>query len=1409
MEEVSEEAEENHWIEQDTQLEHAREVVASMPAKGAANSTYKTSIPGCQAMVAGVMMLMYLDTGCMIEGVIDQNCYRSMLKAGAEFTEEPPTTKAVSVDGQEIEFEKAVKCEVVVDTQAGRRQATLTFSVMKGNSPLGGAIGAPGLTKLRKTVKCWDPDMQVLPREDGSIPRAHVLKTETLTRVASHSTIPPRSTVAMFVTGPIRRMAEGSDAVAEPGYGRWASLTGRTLTTVSRDRCGRMGAYVMVMNPSPHRSIIIPRGSPIARLDIHWRRVRAEVITRGKEPAAPRGEYTGPSPPLPVAAITVREEEPHPTQADTGPEAQERFPCWMEAALNTVTAEKNWTRADLSEVAKGVVKAMGDAPDGLGSKRACDLAMILLRHADAFAPIRFDRVRVSDTLEPKRIPLNEGARVQSFPPRRLGYVRRKMLGDLVRDMLKDGVIQPSTSPWAFPVVIAPKADGSPRFCVDYRRLNDITRKDSYPLPRMDDLLDRLGEAKFRSVMDLASGYWQIPMAREDREKTAFITPDGLFEFVVMPFGLCNAPAHFQRAMNKVLAGMNFFFTCVYLDDVIVFSKTFEEHIDHLDKVLTRLEQVGLKAKLAKCSFCKKEVKYLGHIVSDEGVKVDPEKTDTVLQAPAPSNKRELRSFLGLLNYYRKFIEDYAAIAAPLSRLTGTKTAWEWGTTEQGAFDELKDRMVKAPVLAYPHPTRPTKLRTDASGHTIAGVLQQQQEDGTWRPIAFWSRSMRAAEKGYAATAREGLAAVEMVKHFRPYLEGRKFDLESDAKALTSIINNDDSSDPKLARWAIILKAKGAAIRHRPGTEMADADALSRYPIMAERGPEAIEEDLDLYSDEVGRQLQTEWNPEEGEHTVLAGIIRSALEEGEEVERPVTLKEIRDAQAKDDLVQKIKVCLGKPRSLKKGTIEEKYAQKCELVEGLLYHREQVPQTTEEYRGLWIPNVGDLRKRILTYGHGSITSGHPGVNKTVARVRLHYFWPGVSKEARRWVRQCYSCQIRKTRTRDPGQVKSIVANSPMDLWSIDLVGPLTRTDRKSKYILTMVDHFTRLADAIPLTSKKADEVGRGILELTLRHGTPHKILSDRGGEFQSMWTKALHQDLRLKGISTSGYAPQTNGKCERFHRTLGNILSTLVSREEDDWDVNLPLAIFAYNTQVHSATGHTPFFLNHLREARHPWQEVPALPELKRTSGSWETEMVRKAAGVYDQVRRRLNAQRDKVKEQAETLKPMLQRIQPGDAVILKIPRERTTKLGPRFEGPAKVLEVRNEGVNYVLEWPSGKTSTEHIRRLQRYYGQAPQQEAVREPQDNPRDLVPGKRHKNGQKIDSVDDGTMEYIVESIEGRKDDPELGTLYLVHWEGLSKTNRTWEPKEELMRNCSKLIQEFHSRNRTRRRNGRRARKR
>ena len=356
------------------------------------------------------------------------------------------------------------------------------------------------------------------------------------------------------------------------------------------------------------------------------------------------------------------------------------------------------------------------------------------------------------------------------PLRRVPEALKITMASEVDRMLDHDVIRPSTSPWSS-VVIVRKPDGSWRFCIDFRKLNAVTHRDAYPLPRIDSTLDSLKSATYFTTLDLASGYWQVAMAENDKEKTAFSTPQGHFQFNVMPFGLTNALATFQRLMECVLAGLSGEECLIYLDDVIVFSVSFKQHMECLARVFAALEKAQLKLKLSKCHFVQKEVKYLGHIVSEKGIAPDPSKIEAVSSYPPPQTPKELKQFLGLSNYYRRFIPNYAHIAEPLNKLLRKdqrRMKFQWDTNCQVAFDELKCKLTTTPVLSYPDFTWPFILYTDASDMAIGGILSQSH-DGCENVICYWSRQLTKAERNYSTVEREALAAVSVIKEFYPYL----------------------------------------------------------------------------------------------------------------------------------------------------------------------------------------------------------------------------------------------------------------------------------------------------------------------------------------------------------------------------------------------------------------------------------------------------------------------------------------------------------------------------------------------------------------------------------------------------------------------------------------------------------------
>ena len=405
--------------------------------------------------------------------------------------------------------------------------------------------------------------------------------------------------------------------------------------------------------------------------------------------------------------------------------------------------------------------------------------------------------------------------------------RRTIIKEEVDKMLKDGIIKKSEGPWSSPVVIVTKKDGSARFCIDYRKVNNITITDAHPLPRIDDLLEQFREAKWFSSIDLASGYWQIEMNEKDREKTAFTCHLGLFEFNVMPFGLKNAPPTFQRMMNEILKDWLDEFVVVYIDDIMIYSKTFEEHLEHIEKILKKLREVNLMLKLSKCKWGERNIEFLGHVVGNDGLKPDPRKIDKIKNLPIPTTQKGVRSVLGLCGYYRKFVKGFSKIAKPLNELLKKGKQFEWTESQQKAFEELKEKLIQYPILSYPDYEKEFILITDASGRGLGAVLSQLNGDGKEIVIAYASRSLVQAEKNYPITDQECLAIMWAIEHFHKYLIGKKFMIITDHSALKTLKTAKIPTKGRRARWIMELQQYDFEIKHRSGKENSNADGLSR------------------------------------------------------------------------------------------------------------------------------------------------------------------------------------------------------------------------------------------------------------------------------------------------------------------------------------------------------------------------------------------------------------------------------------------------------------------------------------------------------------------------------------------------------------------------------------------------------
>ena len=414
-------------------------------------------------------------------------------------------------------------------------------------------------------------------------------------------------------------------------------------------------------------------------------------------------------------------------------------------------------------------------------------------------------------------------------PYRIPYMYREAVQKEIELMLKEDIIEPSNSEWASPLVIVRKKDNTIRLCVDYRKLNAETQVDAYPMPRIDDILDQVGQAKFITTLDLAKGYWQVPVAKEDRHKTAFVSPRGLYQFKMLPFGLCGAPATFQRMMDQVIRGMDKF-ASAYLDDLIIFSASWEDHLRHLKAVLGQLRELGLTTKPSKCQFALSECTYLGHIVGSGVVKPEKDKLRTIEQYPQPRTKKEIRSFLGLTGYYRRFIQNYSTIATPLTNLTRKsepeKVVWTSKCNE--AFEKLKESLLSTPVMRNPDFTRPFVLQTDASEVGVGAVLGQMDEKGFDHPVAYFSRKLLPRELKYSTVEKDCLAIKLGIEAFQVYLLGTEFTIQTDHRAL-QWLSNFKGNNSRLVRWSLALQPFCFLVQHRKGTDNVNADALSQVP----------------------------------------------------------------------------------------------------------------------------------------------------------------------------------------------------------------------------------------------------------------------------------------------------------------------------------------------------------------------------------------------------------------------------------------------------------------------------------------------------------------------------------------------------------------------------------------------------
>lgn len=939
-----------------------------------------------------------------------------------------------------------------------------------------------------------------------------------------------------------------------------------------------------------------------------------------------------------------------------------------------------------------------------------------------------------------KIDFKEGQEPRNTGLRPMSPVELQELRKYLEENLGKGWIRQSKSPVSAPIVFAKKKDGSIRVCIDYRNLNKVTVKNRYPLPLIPELTDRLVGSTIFTKLDIRQAYHRVRMAMGHEYKTAFKTRYGLFEYLVMPFGLTNAPAQFQSHMQSIFGDLLDISVVIYLDDILIFSKTLEEHIQVVREVLKRLKKHGLYAKESKCQFHCESVEFLGMIVSSKGLEMCEDKIQVIKDWPIPGTVKEIQSFLGFTNFYRCFICDYSRIAVPLTILTGKNKQFKWTTQADMAFKELRSRFLQAPVLLHPNFEKPFRVETDASDMATGGILSQKGNDGYWHPCAYRSSKMSPAEQNYDIYDKELLSVVLAFQDWRVYLEGspQQIQVISDHKNLEYFLTTKELNR-RQARWSEFLSAFNFEIEHRPGSLNGRADILSRR--------------IDVM---------------EGKHEEKRPLLRLAATQSDD---PVwtdiyIFEQIRLAIKEDETLRPIMVFF---QNAKQAPLDvRRRFQEYTFYDGLLRFRDQI----------YVPDDEELKRQILRSRHDALAAGHQGRTKTLELVMRTFYWPTLRRYVYRYVDGCDLCQRSKaTRHARYGLMQPIpAAQAPWKRVSTDFIVKLPKSGGYDS-IMVVVDKNTKLAHFIP-TNETIDSNGTASLYLHnvwKHHGTPDDMISDRGAVFVSKFMRRLCQLLRIHPSPTTAFHPQADGQTERVNQVLEQFLRMFTTKRQDNWVDLLPLAEFAYNDACHSATGFSPFYATY---GYHPSLSF-STPTTSTVPAA--EERVRHLQEVHEELKIMITIAGEQAKRSYDKGVKLQPTFQIGDKVLLRRDNISTTepsrKLASKFLGPFSVISKISDVV-YRLKLPSTLRIHDvfHVSLLERYRP----------------DTITGRRHIPPPPV-TTPDGDIEYEVHKVlDSRIFGRGQRLQYLVSWEGYGPEENSWEPAMNL-ENAPEAVAEFH----------------
>jgi hypothetical protein len=1012
-----------------------------------------------------------------------------------------------------------------------------------------------------------------------------------------------------------------------------------------------------------------------------------------------------------------------------------------------------------------------------------DLNRLLHKYRARF-PAELPKFKPVGNMVKHTITLEPGAKPPCRPIYRLSQPELDEMRKQIAELLLKGYIEPSSSPYGAPVLFVKKKDGGLRMCIDYRALNQLTVKNKYPLPRIDDLLDSLNGSTCYTSLDLKSGYYQIQIDPEDIPKTGFRCPFGHFQFKVLCFGLTNAPSAFQAAMNDIFRDFLNDFVLVYLDDILIFSKSPEEHLIHLEKVLKRLEEYNLYANLKKCEFGKTHLDFLGHVIGADGIRVDTKKTAVVKDWPQPKTLTQLRSFLGLSNYFRRFIKNYSTMIAPLTTLTkkNKSVVADWDASCTAAFAAVKQALMSAPVLVAPDFTANAGTFEVIADASLVGVGAALTQGG--KAVAYFSRKLSPAEQKYTTTEQECLAVLCALREWRCYLEGVKFIVHTDHQPLT-FANTTAGMSRRQSRWVEELQRYTFTWKYKKGTENM-ADSLSRVP--------------GLFSNAVTLVCAAGTTRKRSGTTAKQGGGSSQKRQKDSLEtaRKAALEAVQAQRVGNTNTA---ARLQPPPTAPAGAVDTP-AESTDLhklirqgydLDPKYTHPEKLPLIFLSKKGLWwrrdklaIPAAYDLRKTLMREAHDAKYSGHLGFKKTYDLLHRHYWWPGMRKDVQNYVQTCESCQRNKSNTHAPaGPLQPLPV--PDRRWasvSMDLITDLPPTPRDHDSVLVVVDRLSKMAHFVPckktLSSQELAVIfAREVIRL---HGFPTSIVTDRDVRFTSMFWRDLCKCFGTKlGMSTA-FHPQTDGQTERMNRYLEELLRHYVSPTMNDWDLQLVPLEFAINKAKQDSTNMSPFEVMYGEQLLDPlnmnieWKAVAAQEMAARMRANLRRAQ---AAIQAAQTQQKKFADRKRLRKQIT--------FTPGRDMVmlstrhLNLKAQGPRKLNAKFCGPFEVV-ARIGAVAYKLKLPPAWSKLHdvfHVSLLKKYHSNTRAAEKVTPPLDLNLDLE-----------DKVEFVLRHRPLKVKVGRK--TKQTREYLVKWLNKGFEHNTYVPEDAVIASNPDALTEY-----------------